>query len=102
MTKSNFERYASLKAQIKALQAEVEELAPTLIDEMDSEAMDEAIIPNVGTFYFKERRIWTYPEELVAFETQLKADKKTAQQKGSATCDIMRDLTFRGVSETSK
>jgi hypothetical protein len=102
MTNQNFQKYASLKAQIKALSDELEILKPTIVSEMESEAMDEVVLPEIGKFYFKERRIWTYPEELEAFEKQLKADKKVAQQKGTATCEIAKDLTFRGIGENDE
>jgi len=102
MTKDLLTRYSTLKAQIKALEAEVEEIKPTIVSEMESEAMDEVLLPNVGKLYFKERRIWTYPEVIDTLEKQLKADKKVAQQKGTATCEIARDLTFRGLDENTK
>lgn len=102
MTNSTFQRYALLKAQIKALTNELDELKPSIISEMETEAMDEVVLPEIGKFYFKERRTWTYPEELEAFEKQLKADKKVAQQKGTATCEISKELNFRGVGESEE
>ena len=99
MTKDQLLRYATLKSEIKRLTTEMNELNPIIFNSMLEDNHDEIILPEVGKFYLKERRIWTYPEEINEKEIVLKADKKRAQQVGTATCDITKELNFRGANE---
>jgi len=99
MNKEQLLRYAFLKSEIKSMTKELDELKPTIVETMNELEKDELILPDVGKFYFKERRTWIYPMDITNMEAQLKADKKVAQQKGTATCDISRDLNFRGQNE---
>jgi hypothetical protein len=80
----------------------MEELKPIILTSMLEDNHDELILPDIGKFYLKERRTWTYPEEIDIMEKTLKADKKIAQQVGTATCDITKELNFRGINENIK
>lgn len=99
MNKDIFTRYASLKAQIKSLTNEMEEIKPSVILEMERSEKEEVVLPDIGKIFFKDRRVWTYPVDIEEMEKKLKADKKVAQQKGYATCEINKDLNFRGIDE---
>lgn len=101
MNKEKLLRYATLKSEIKRLTEELEQIKPDIITEMNDGGHEEVILPEIGKFYFKERRTWTYPEEIELAETQLKANKKVAQQVGSATCEISKELNFRGQNENT-
>jgi len=99
MKKELLQRYASLKSDIKRMTAELETIKPEIVEMMEESGTDEVVLPDTGKFFFKERRVWTYDEYINDREKELKAEKKIAQQKGKASCEIIRDLNFRGKDE---
>jgi hypothetical protein len=101
MNKELLLEYAEIKSRIKELNTRLEEIKPIIVTGMEDKSLDELTVEDVGKFFFKERRTWIYPIELESAEKQLKADKKVAQQKGTATCDITRELNFRGINENN-
>lgn len=92
--------YAELKTQEKAVAEKLKELAPQIVEQMGKNEAEE-IETSYGKFSISKRRSWTYPEDLMARETVLKADKKKAEQVGTATYEETPFLVYRaeGIKE---
>jgi len=77
--------YAELKAKIKDMEARVSEIAPSILEVMTSSGAEQLDVKGTGKFTLSPYRTWTYPEEISIMEKDLKALKKDAEQKGTAT-----------------
>ncbi|WP_338442307.1 hypothetical protein VZG28_04880 [Synechococcus elongatus IITB4] len=80
------DRYLHLQAQQQAIKAELEELSAQIIAEFDED------VKTLGyrnmNFQRCERRTYSYSEEIVAREQQLKNDKKAEEKSGAAIAKI--------------
>ena len=99
MTKENFERYASLKTQITALEKELEEVKPLVLSDMNTmqEANEQDIVislPGAGSFSWLKRRTYAYPDWLVAEEASVRDKKKRSEADGTATYTEARHIRF--------
>lgn len=82
MNKKLFEKYAELKIKANEIDAEIELLAPQVLDEMKDH---DQINSELGSFSKSSRRMWIYPEPIKQMEESLKASKKRSEQTGEAT-----------------
>ncbi len=69
---SVFQEYAELKMQEKALATRIEELKPTLIQEIQMEGADK-IESQWGTFVLTERATWEYTDAVKKLQAKEKA-----------------------------
>lgn len=95
MDKEKLKRYIELKDSIRKAEAEIDELKPLIVSEMEEEGKEELVIENMGKFYFTEKRKWKYPFDIVQAEKKLKEDKKTAERVGTAESETIRIFNFR-------
>jgi ParB-like chromosome segregation protein Spo0J len=93
MDKAKLYRYAELKKQIKVLEEEVGVLAPEVMEMMGD---NKEVETDVGVFIKASKRKWSYPEQIVTAEKQLKDEKKQAEQLGDATYEENEYLLFKG------
>ena len=99
--KSKLERYAELKVEAARIKAAIDELNPLIQAEMEESNLEE-IESDYGKFYFKKRRDWTYPENVVKLEEEYKAEKKKSEQVGTATYNEINILNFKSKNENTE
>jgi len=94
--KAKFAEYARLKTEEAAIKERVGELQGELLTVMiDIDGEDTKIETSIGNFSVKKTKTWTFPEEIVQAEKNLKTVKKQAQQVGDATSTTSHSLYFR-------
>ena len=91
--------YAALKAQIKNLEDEADELKPQVLAAMEEAELDQAEVSGIGTLVLATLRKWTYPNVLVQAEADLKVAKKHAEQTGDATATESKYVKFTALKE---
>lgn len=84
VSKETLEEYASLKTDIKALEVRADELKKEIEEAMIAEELEEVSFDS-GKIALQSKKKWTYPQEIVTEEENLKAKKKAAEQLGTAT-----------------
>jgi vacuolar-type H+-ATPase subunit I/STV1 len=99
--KSKLERYAELKIESAKLKAEIDELNPLIQLEMEESNLEE-IESDYGHFFFKKKREWEYPQNVVELEEKYKAEKKKSEQLGTATYQEVNVLNFKTKNEDTK
>lgn len=91
-----FGEYAQLDAEIKALEAKQEQLRPHILQMMIDSGEDKRDI-GVGKFSAGKRKVWTYPEEVLAVGEEFKAAKAKAESTGEATYEEVDQLKYTSV-----
>lgn len=87
-----FERYETVKLQIRDLEKELKEITPDIIAHVPEGGMTT----HVGTFSVSSRAKWLYSSDLRIKEKQLKEDQKYEQKTGIATQEAGTPfITFR-------
>jgi DNA mismatch repair ATPase MutS len=99
--KSKLERYAELKVEVARLEAQIDELNPLIQAEMEEANIDD-IESDYGHFFFKHKREWVYPPNVVELEEKFKDEKKKSQQLGTATYQEINILNFKTKNEDIK
>lgn len=93
---AHYTKYAELDAQIKALEAEKDEVKGLILSEM-VEAGEEAVETDVGKFSVTRLKTWTYPEKVTELNDKFKAAKAKAESTGEATYVEKESLRFTGI-----
>lgn len=104
-TKQLVNRYAEIEKTIEAMETEKKEIKSTLQDEMTALGADQ-IKSEVGMFYFRTTKKWSYPEEVVKKEEKVKEEigllqetvklaKQEAEEAGTATAEESKSLAFK-------
>jgi len=93
---SVFDEYASLEAEIKALEAKKEQLRPVIVKSMIEQGL-EKIETAVGKFSLGKRKVWSYPEAVKELEDEFKSAKALAESTGEATFEEVEQLRFTQV-----
>jgi hypothetical protein len=91
--------YAVIKAEIKALEEKAETLNPSVLAIMQDADVEELTLTDLGKLTLGSRRAWTYPEPILEKEKALKAEKKEAEQLGTATYEEKQYVIFKKISE---
>ena len=76
--------YSELKIKIKALEAQADELNPFVLESLQVSGAEEVDIEDLGKIVLANRRTWEYPAEIKEKEDTVKAEKKEAEQLGTA------------------
>ncbi len=92
----HYTKYAELDTQIKALEAEKDEVKGLILAEMVEEGQD-AVETEVGKFSITRLKTWTYPEKVVELGDKFKAAKAKAESTGEATYVEKDSLRFTGI-----
>lgn len=79
-----FSEYATLEAEIKALEAKQEQLKPHIIATMLEQGIDKEDV-GIAKFSLSKRKKWSYPEPIIEMEEEVKAAKAKAESTGEAT-----------------
>lgn len=99
-TKNNvsniYEEYATLDAQIAALEAKKDQLRPHIL-QMMIERGEKKVDTAVGSFSVSKRKVWTYPERITELKDSVKAEEAKAQSTGEATYEEVDSLRFTQV-----
>ncbi|MGI8933211.1 MAG: hypothetical protein ACR2FS_03970 [Phormidesmis sp.] len=82
-TRTALNKYAKLKRQIIALEAQLKELQPELLLVL-SEA--GSVSAKNSMFSLKKRKRWTYPAKVLQLAEKLKVAKQQTEAAGTATC----------------
>lgn len=93
MVSNLFSEYASVEAQIVALELKKEQLKPHIIKMMKDQGQDKEDI-GVGKFSLGIRRIWTYPEYVMDIGEKFKAAKAKAESTGEAELEEVDQLRY--------
>jgi hypothetical protein len=89
----NYEKYASIKAQIKALQTQADIISGEILKDMREKGEKKVELP-IGSFTITTRKSWTYPESVNKINEEYKAAKATAESTGTATYTEDESLRF--------
>lgn len=90
---SIFEEYASLDAQIAALELKKEQLRPHILKSLIEQGVTK-LETGVGTFSRGVRKVWTYTEKVTELNEQLKAQKALEESTGEAQLEEVDQLRF--------
>lgn len=93
---AHYTKYAELDAQIKALEAEKDEVKGLILAEMVEQGQ-EAVETDVGKFTVTRLKTWTYPENVVELGDKFKAAKAKAESTGDATYVEKESLRFNSI-----
>lgn len=111
-TKQLVNRYAEIEKTIEAMEVEKKEIKTTLQAEMTELGADQ-IKSEVGMFYFRTTKKWSYPETVTKVEEEVKEKvaplqsqieaemekvkiaKKEAEENGTATAEEAKSLAFK-------
>ena len=93
MSEKEYEKYAVLNAQIKALTEERDKIKVMIIDELCNSGMQNATT-SVGKFTIFNLKTWTYTEEVEEKTEELKALKASEESTGDATYEEKPSLRF--------
>lgn len=93
---SNYEKYAVLDAEIKALTAQKDAVKADILTDMQTQGT-EKISHALGSFTISKLKKWKYPEYITEAEDELKATKAKAESTGEATYDEQDSLRFTSV-----
>lgn len=88
-----YEEYASVDAQIKALELKKEQLRPHIIEMMESEKL-EKVETSLGKFSITNLKKWSYTEKVTDLSESLKAQKALEESTGDATFEEVSSLRF--------
>ncbi len=88
-----YSEYASVDAQIKALELKKEQLRPFIIEQMLDEGTQK-IETDLGSFSVNHLKKYTYPESVIELGEEFKAAKAKAESTGEATYEETPSLRF--------
>jgi len=88
-------KYAYLKLKVKALEEEMDELNPQVLEIMKESAVEEIEVGDLGKLTMASRRTWIYPEFIQEKEKELKREKKEAEQTGTADYSEKHYVLFK-------
>jgi len=91
-TIQNFQRYEELKIQVRALEKEIEELAPLIIEHVPE---DKELQMDSGYFYIQKRAKYVYSPKVKELETQFKDQKKREEADGTAKASYTPTLYYK-------
>lgn len=94
MNRANLERYAQLKKDIKALEAECEALNPQILQEISLTGADK-IESDFGTFSLGARKTWTFHDGVLLLRRQLEEQETLAKQTGTASFVEKKYLIYK-------
>lgn len=97
--------YAYLKAQAKALDAELEVAEGKVLAYLEKEGVD-TLKEEYGTFSVVNRKKWIYSvalqEKEKEYKTIIKSKQNDEQQSGEANYEESKGLSFRAYTEDEK
>lgn len=88
-----YSEYATLDAQIAALEMKKEQLRPHIIKMMLDEGA-KGIDIGIGKFSVGVRKVWKYTEKIAELSDKLKAAKAKEESTGEATFDEVDQLRY--------
>lgn len=88
-----YSEYATLEAEIAALELKKEQLRPHILKMMLEAGEDKKDI-GVGKFSVSPRKVWTYPQSVLDINEEFKAAKAKAESTGEATFDEVPQLKY--------
>lgn len=92
-------KYASLKLSSKAIENELDELNPMILQIMNEQNLEEIELSNYGKLSLGARRTWKYSPEVEQKDTELKELKKKEERTGEAEYKEKKYLLFKGIKE---
>lgn len=95
MKAETFNRYCDLMEAKRELEAQIDELKPEIVVEMEKAGVDELSIGDRGVITMATRRTYKYPSVIVKMEEDLKHAKVEAEAKGEATASETRYPVFK-------
>ena len=101
INKEKFARYAELKNKIKELEAEVDMLAPEIL-EMVFSTDQKKIEADFGTFTMSSRKTYKYTEPTIALAEKLKIAQQEEVATGKATVTESRFITFKAPKKSDE
>lgn len=85
MDKETLQKYAEIKAQIKELEAQAEELKPGIVEYMLLAEAEKVELTGYGNFTLEKRRTWTFSPEVENFRVELKVAEAKEKAEGKAS-----------------
>ncbi len=87
------EEYASVQAEIDALELKKSQLRPFIMEKMISDGVDKIEFA-LGKFSVSPKKTWTYTEKVTEMTDELKAQKAKEESTGEATFEESPQLRF--------
>lgn len=94
MNTETLKKYEAIKLEIKALEEQLDAIAPEVTDMLANCGADQ-IETDKGKFYFTTRKTYKYTDAVKAKEVEVKELKKTEEETGVATVAESKSLTYR-------
>jgi hypothetical protein len=94
MNKDQLKRYAELKIQATAIDAELKELQPLVLSDILESQLDK-VPTSLGNFNIKKRKVWKYSPAVESEKEILDKLKETEEADGTATFEEVAQLEFR-------
>lgn len=94
MNKENLDRYAELKAQIKDIESEIEELKPGILADMKAAEADK-IDHEAGSFVITKKKSWKFSDKVDAMKDAVKNLEADEKADGTATFEETEILMFK-------
>lgn len=88
-----YEEYASVDAQIKALELKKDQLRPHIVSMMEADKL-EKVETSLGKFAITNLKKWSYTDKVTVLAEELKAQKAKEESTGDATFEEVLSLRF--------
>ncbi len=90
-----FTEFFAKNSELESLKEAVNKLKKLIEEDLEKNKVKN-YSTEFGSFYFMERKKWSYSESIQKQEQLLKKQKKDEEKNGTAECVISTSLTFRG------
>ncbi len=96
MEKTILNEYAKLKLQASEIEKRLDELKPSVIEELSN--LDISTYEtSLGKFSINKRKVYTYPEYIIKAKEEVKVLEKQAISNEEATYEEVQSLVFTGI-----
>lgn len=92
-------RYAEIKSEIDALEAEQSNIRIQIAKELDASGMEKFEVTNIGSFYYMSRKKYEYPKAITVLEQDLKTRKREYENSPKVKFTESKSLAFRELKE---
>ena len=93
MDKQKFERYATLKSEMKILEEEIKKLAPEILEMVDT-TKEKRVESDFGIFSVTTRRNWKFTHAVTAIEEEVDRMKEEEIATGKAKATETKSVRF--------
>ena len=93
MNKEKFKKYAQLKLDAASLKAQIEALAPEILEMIKSGGVDKVKLSNVGIFVVETRKTYVYSNKVK--EVERSCNKLKEEEKATGIAKAIESYTLK-------